>query len=166
MFFEPWPKHCVKKLTQVSSYGSTFSFCKYFKISQKTKFAVIESPTWTIDVITIIIQRRVSHFSRLKRFLAGVYLLKVNNRNTRTRHEICSKLTTKRPERVHWSRSSVLVVNFEHTSHLILVFLLLTLNMQLPAGLFRRPKQFACLIHDHLFEIIHLLKLFTNWLKC
>ena len=25
-------------------------------------------------------------------------------------------------------------VNFEHMSHLILVFLLLTLNMQLPAG--------------------------------
>ena len=27
------------------------------------------------------------------------YLLKVNNRNTRTRYEICSKLTIKTPER-------------------------------------------------------------------
>ena len=26
------------------------------------------------------------------------------------------------------------IVNFEHISHLVLVFLLLTLNMQLPAG--------------------------------
>ena len=30
---------------------------------------------------------------------AGIYLLKVNNRNTRTRCEICSKLTIKTLER-------------------------------------------------------------------
>ena len=29
----------------------------------------------------------------------GIYLLKVNNRNTRARCEICSKLTIKTPER-------------------------------------------------------------------
>ena len=29
----------------------------------------------------------------------GIYLLKVNNRNSRTRCEICSKLTIKAPER-------------------------------------------------------------------
>ena len=62
---------------------------------------------------------------------AGIYLLKVNNRNTRTRCEICSKLTIKTPER---RRSGVFIVNFDHISHLVLVFLLLTLNMQLPAG--------------------------------
>ena len=65
---------------------------------------------------------------------AGIYLLKVNNRNTRTRCEICSKLTIKTPER----RSGVFIVNFEHISHLVLVFLLLTLNMQLPAGNLRK----------------------------
>ena len=32
-------------------------------------------------------------------FPAGIYLLKVNNRNTRTKCEICSKLTVKIPER-------------------------------------------------------------------
>ena len=32
-------------------------------------------------------------------FSVGIYLLKVNNRNTRTRCEICSKLTIKTPER-------------------------------------------------------------------
>ena len=32
---------------------------------------------------------------------AGIYLLKVNNRNTRTRCVICSKLTIKTPERCH-----------------------------------------------------------------
>ena len=59
---------------------------------------------------------------------AGIYLLKVNNRNTRTRCEICSKLTIKTPERCHWRCSGVFVVNFGHILHLILVFLLLTLN--------------------------------------
>ena len=37
---------------------------------------------------------------------AGNYLLKVNNRNTRTRCEICSKLTIKTPERCHWQMIS------------------------------------------------------------
>ena len=59
----------------------------------------------------------------------GIYLLKVNNRNTRKRCEIGSKLTTKIPEGRHWRRSGIFIVNFEHISHLALVFLLLTLNM-------------------------------------
>ena len=37
----------------------------------------------------------------------GIYQFKVNNRNTRTRCDICSKL----------------IVNFEHISHLVLMFL-------------------------------------------
>ena len=52
---------------------------------------------------------------------AGIYLLRVNNRNTRlkyTRLEVCSKLTTKTPERRR-RRSGVFIVNFEHISHLI-----------------------------------------------
>ena len=32
-------------------------------------------------------------------FPAGNYMLKVNNKNTRTRSETCSKLTIKTPER-------------------------------------------------------------------
>ena len=44
-----------------------------------------------------------------------------NNRNTRTRSEISSKLTM-----------SVFIVNFEHNSHHVLVFALLTLNSELP----------------------------------
>ena len=45
---------------------------------------------------------------------AGIYLLKVNNRNTRTRCEICSKLTIKTPERRQWRRSGVSIFDFEH----------------------------------------------------
>ena len=59
----------------------------------------------------------------------GIYLLKVNNRNTRTRFEICSKLTIKIPERRQWRRFGIFITNFEHILHLVPIFLLLTLNM-------------------------------------
>ena len=55
-------------------------------------------------------------------------MFKVNNRNTRTRYEICSKLTIKTPERRQWRRSGVFIVNFEHISQIVLLFLLLTLS--------------------------------------
>ena len=59
---------------------------------------------------------------------AGNYMFKVNNRNARARSEICSKLTIKTPKRHQWRCSGVFNVNFEHISHLALVFLLLTLS--------------------------------------
>ena len=43
---------------------------------------------------------------------SGINLLKVNNRNTSTRYEICSKLTIKTP----------IIANVEHISRLVLVF--------------------------------------------
>ena len=43
--------------------------------------------------------------SALNHFPAGIYRLRVNNRNTRTRCEICTKLTIK---------VSVIIVNFKH----------------------------------------------------
>ena len=57
-----------------------------------------------------------------------------NDKSTRTRCEICSKLTIKTPKRCHLCRCSVFIANFEHILHLVLLFLLLTLNMSLPAG--------------------------------
>ena len=54
----------------------------------------------------------------------SIYLLKVNNRNIRTRCKICSKLTMKTIEQCHWRA----IVNFEHISLLNIVFVLLTLN--------------------------------------
>ena len=75
-----------------------------------------------------IILFRLMFFYIVHDYPAGNYMLKVNNRNTRTRCEICSKLTIKTPERPHWRRSGVFVVNFEHISHLALLFLLLTLS--------------------------------------
>ena len=62
-------------------------------------------------------------------FPAGINLLKVNNKNTRTRCEICSKLTIKTLDGCQWCHSGVFIVNSEHVSHLVLVFLLLALNI-------------------------------------
>ena len=59
---------------------------------------------------------------------AGIYLFQVNNRNTWPRCEICVKLTAKTAERHQWRRSGVFMVYFEHISHLVLLFLLLTLS--------------------------------------
>ena len=67
-------------------------------------------------------------------FPAGNYVLKVSNRNSRIRCEIYSELTIKTPEQRQWPRSGVFIVNFEHISHFVLVFLLLTLRREMPAG--------------------------------
>ena len=68
----------------------------------------------------------------------GIYLFKVNIRNTRARSELFSKLTIQKHQNVVmvflslalniWCLSGIFIVNFEHVSHLFLVFLLLTLN--------------------------------------
>ena len=55
-------------------------------------------------------------------------MFKVNNISTRTRCKICSKLTIKKPGRRQWCRSGAFLVNFEHISRLVLVFLSLTLR--------------------------------------
>ena len=60
--------------------------------------------------------------------LVGNYMLKVNKTITGARCEICSKLTVKTPEGRNWRHSGVFIVNLEHISHLVLVFLLLTLS--------------------------------------
>ena len=60
---------------------------------------------------------------KLKPFPAGNYMFKVNKRNTRTRCEICSKLTIKTPERRRcdlWFRIStnaMLAVGTPHDHH-------------------------------------------------
>ena len=54
--------------------------------------------------------------------LAGIYMLKVNGKNTRARCEICSKLTIKTPEGHQWRRYGSGVFNVN------LVILLLTLS--------------------------------------
>ena len=61
-------------------------------------------------------------------------MFKVNNRNTRTRCKICSKLKIKTPEQRHWHRCGFVIVNSEYISHFVLGFLLLTLSMYITTG--------------------------------
>ena len=69
---------------------------------------------------------------------AGNYMFKVNNRNSRTRCELCSKLTIKIPERRHDVVLVSLLITLKHISHLVLVLILnivhITLNVQLSAA--------------------------------
>ena len=50
-------------------------------------------------------------------YTANIFMFKVNNRNTRKKTEICSKLTIKTPERRHRPRSGIFIANFEHISY-------------------------------------------------
>ena len=45
---------------------------------------------------------------------ANIYLLKVNNKNSRKRIQICSRLITNTPERRYLRRSGDFIVNPEH----------------------------------------------------
>ena len=89
----------------------------------------VKTATWPRSGVAVAKFEHSQHPSKL-------FLFTVNNRNTKKRCEICSKLITKTLERRHWHRSGVFIVNFEHIPHLFLVFLLLTLSMHLFAGIF------------------------------
>ena len=71
---------------------------------------------------------KVSYIFSVGLIPANIYLFKVNDKTTRKACEICSKLIIKTPKRRYWRRSGVFIINFEHISHLFLVFLLLTFN--------------------------------------
>ena len=80
-------------------------------------------------------------------FPAGNYMFRVNNRNTRIKREICSKLTIKTPEWRQLHRFGVFIANFEHISHLVLLFLLFlfhALSREIQAGFFQ--KEHVCML--------------------
>lgn len=57
----------------------------------------------------------------------SLYLFRGNNRSNRKWYKICLNLTVKKPERRHWGRSDVLIVNYEQI-YTFFLFLLLTLT--------------------------------------
>lgn len=67
-------------------------------------------------------------------FQVGIYLLKVSNENTKTMDKTCSKLSIEIPKRRHSRHSDGIIVNFEHSLHIGIVFSLLTLNKQTQGG--------------------------------
>ena len=61
------------------------------------------------------ISDRVINMAPNRLLSAGINLLKVNNRNTRKRCEICSKVRIRTPERHHVVVVSLLILNIFHT---------------------------------------------------
>ena len=94
-----------------------------------------EIGAWRVKVIELYSQNQLLYSYIQSFFPADIYLLKVYNRTPEQSVKCSVKLTIKTPKRRQWRRYGVFVVNFEHISHLVPVFLLLTLNMKLPAGL-------------------------------
>ena len=117
-------KYDVNKDCKISSLilrKHSFNFRVHFHLNLMQKQGgaddfVIENFVSNLNFLhlyTRIDQGSVSYITILV-YPAGNYLFKVNNRNTRTRFEICSKSTIKTPEQRQW---------------LVLVSLLLTLNI-------------------------------------
>ena len=102
-------------------------------------------------------------------------MFKVNNRNIRKGCERYWKLPIKTPERRHWRRSGVFIVNFEHILHLFLVFLLLHWTNKCYLGNFlvieyNLPQVLeSLLMKEHGIFLLWLwlvfAKLHTLWLK-
>ena len=69
--------------TSINTLSLFANISKKLKVRQYTGFLYIKQTSWKVFV----------------NIPAGIYLLKVNNRNTRTRCEICSKLIIKISER-------------------------------------------------------------------
>ena len=64
--------------------------------------------------MTIWLWNLSSHIKDVKKIIStpnGSFIFKVNNRNTRTRCEMCSKLTIWKPERHHCLSFSVFIVS-------------------------------------------------------
>ena len=67
---------------------------------------------------------KIFQYWPLKHCPANIYLFKVNNRDTRTKCEIFSKLTVKTPERRHWHRSGVFISQLFLVSFFVVFFLI------------------------------------------
>ena len=138
-----WTKSCpslkrkVLKKVSFNSNSSSKSNTECITKNQKFRINNIKNIVATLNINSL-----VSKFDELKVIGQGIfniliisktnptsnYIFKANNRSTRTRCEICSKLTIKTPKRRWWRCSGAFIVNFEHASHLFLVLLLLTLS--------------------------------------
>ena len=133
-FFSPW-FHRVNLCCSIKQNHGKYI---YIYISHVFILTIFRFSVWIQDSFYIIWDNLICVFWKRNQNIffiknvnawnlnsAGIHLFKVNNRNSRTRCEICSKLTIKTYQ---WWRSSVFIVNLEHISHLVLMFLFLTLS--------------------------------------
>ena len=118
LYLSDWKWKCIL-FSALYVFHSTFWILNFYLQWQKLAHF---RQLWKLD--------NPNHFAYIQFFAkwsilpVGNYMSKVNYRNTRTRCEICSKLTVKTPER-RLASFWYLNINFEHISHLVLVFLLL-----------------------------------------
>ena len=78
-----------------------------------------------LQVRTLFVTETFLGLLLLTKYPANKYLFKINNRNTRKRCEICSKLNKNTKRRYF---SNVFIANFEHISHLFSSVSIATLN--------------------------------------
>ena len=114
----PFSLNRVRPASQSTSCkSSTDAFLEILEIW--FKYLVCRTPLNSRVWSVMVLQKKLFFFI----IIPSIYLLKVNNKNTRTRSEICWKLTIKTPELLQWRRSGVFIVIFERASHIVLVFL-------------------------------------------
>ena len=125
LFF--WPSDEFEITSRLLSWNHSSTFVTKKSIHTSTRQVCNENLRQFAEFVydTVII-KLIWNTNRC--YPANIYLFSVNIRSTRKRCEICSKLTIKVSERRQWCRSDIFIVNFEHISHLFLVFLLLNLN--------------------------------------
>ena len=118
-----------KQLFSKNEIQLTTKFKKIWNQLKTKIFCFQKSPriTWKIEVLVSHVNLSIFELENAP-VTANNYLLKAISRSIRKRCEIYSKLTIKTPERRHWRRSGVFIVNFEYISNLFLVFLLINLN--------------------------------------
>ena len=129
---ELWGKNITAILKPIENLISV-KILKQFQHNESISYRVVKELNrtymglnpFTNDISSSKITIKINSHATLS---TGIYLLKVNNKNTSTRCEICSKLAINTTKRRHWRRSGVFFVIFENISHLVLVFLLLTLS--------------------------------------
>ena len=73
-------------------------------------------------------------YKNLYLFAQQAFIFSKSTFETAEMCEICSKFTKRIPEQSQSCHSGVYFVNFEQNSHIVLVFPLLILNKQMPAG--------------------------------
>ena len=76
-------------------------FCKVFEVSNLTILGSYQLKRYQFFGKEFLLTRKETFANLFQANSAIIYLLKVSNRNTSRRSEICSKLTIKTPERLH-----------------------------------------------------------------
>ena len=113
----------------MSRFGRIPGFCQF--LMEKKDFAVEMKALY--DFLYFLMHTRpfegISNYNKTN--LLGIYIFKVDNKNTRARYETCLKLKLKN----EYIRATVVfIINFEGIIYQVLAFLLLTLNIEMTDG--------------------------------